>query len=226
MLFLVVIPLWTLVAAARRPRLARAACHTAAKLLAKLTGIRVSVTGLSNLPPVPHVLACNHASYIDSIVLAAALPPEHRYVIVAKREFAQQWIPRLFLKGIEAVFVERFDAKQGVEDVDRVEQAARGGASPLFFPEGTFDRQPGLREFRLGAFLVAARTGVPVVPVGIRGARSILRDGTWFPRFGAVAVAIGAPIVPAGEDWTAAIKLRDQVRADMLRLAGESDRLG
>ena len=105
--------------------------------------------------------------------VAAALPPEHRYVYVVKGELAQQWIPRRFLEGLDAVFVERFDAKQGVEGLAQVEEAVRSGASPVFFPEGTFDRQPGLREFRLGAFLLAARTGVPVVPVGIRGARSI-----------------------------------------------------
>jgi 1-acyl-sn-glycerol-3-phosphate acyltransferase len=77
----------------------------------------------------------------------------------------------------------------------------------------------------MGAFLLAARTGLPVVPVGIRGARSILRDVTWFPRFGAVTVAIGAPVAPAGGDWTDAVRLRDQVRAEILRLSLESDRL-
>jgi 1-acyl-sn-glycerol-3-phosphate acyltransferase len=146
-------------------------------------------------------------------------------VFVAKREFAQRWIPRLFLEGIDAVFVERFEARQGVEDVARVEQAARSGASPVFFPEGTFDRQPGLRPFRLGAFLVAARTALPVVPVGIRGTRSILRDVSWFPRWGAAVVAIGAPIVPAGNDWAGALDLRDRVRAEIVRLSREPERL-
>jgi 1-acyl-sn-glycerol-3-phosphate acyltransferase len=224
-LFLVAIPLWILVASARRPPLARAACHMAARLLSRLTGMRISIAGLQNLPDTAHVLACNHASYVDAIVLGAALPPSHRYVYVAKREFAQQWIPRLFLDGLEAAFVERFDAKQGVEDVVHVEEAARAGASPVFFPEGTFDRQPGLREFRLGAFLVSARTGLPVVPVGIHGARSILREATWFPRLGAATVAIGAPIAPEGNDWAAAVKLRDRVRAEILRLSGEPDRV-
>jgi 1-acyl-sn-glycerol-3-phosphate acyltransferase len=225
MLLLVAIPLWIVVAVARRPPLARSACHMAAKLLSGLTGMRVTVTGVENLPITPHVLASNHASYVDAIVLGVVLPPAHRYAYVAKREFAQRWIPRLFLEGLEAAFVERFDAKQGVEDVARVEEVARHGASPVFFPEGTFDRQPGLREFRLGAFLVSARTGLPVVPVGIHGARSILREATWFPRLGAAAVAIGAPITPEGNDWAAAVKLRDRVRAEILRLSGEPDRV-
>jgi 1-acyl-sn-glycerol-3-phosphate acyltransferase len=172
------------------------------------------------------VLASNHASYVDFILLGVVLPPEHPYVFVAKREFTQRWIPRLFLEGVGAAFVERFDAQKGVEDVERVEQAARSGASPVFFPEGTFDRQPGLREFRLGAFLVAAHVGLPVVPVGIRGARSILRDVSWFPRLGAVAVVFGAPVTPSGGEWADAIALRDRVRAELLSLSGEAERLG
>jgi 1-acyl-sn-glycerol-3-phosphate acyltransferase len=224
-LFVLAVPVWVLVAAARRPRLARAVCHRAAKLLVRLTGIRVTVTGLENLPRTAYVLAANHASYVDFILLGVALPPEQRYVFVAKREFVRQFIPRLFLQGVGVAFVERFDAKQGVEDVERVEEAARSGASPVFFPEGTFDRQPGLREFRLGAFLVAARTGLPAVPVGIRGARSILRDVSWFPRLGVAAVVIGAPIAPSGHEWSDAVELRDRVRAELLALSGEADRL-
>jgi 1-acyl-sn-glycerol-3-phosphate acyltransferase len=171
------------------------------------------------------VLAANHASYIDAIVLGAALPPQHRYAFVAKREFGQRWIPRLFLRGVDAVFVERYDPRQGVEDVGRVEQAARAGASPVFFPEGTFDRRPGLRALHMGAFLVAARTGLPVVPAGLRGTRSILRGEGWFPRSGAVSVAFGTPLAPHGNDWAAAVDLRDRVRAEIMRLSGEPERL-
>jgi 1-acyl-sn-glycerol-3-phosphate acyltransferase len=167
----------------------------------------------------------NHASYIDAIVLVAALPPGHAYVFVAKREFAQRWISRAFLRGLDAVLVERFDARQGVEDLERVEEAARSGASPVFFPEGTFDRRPGLRELRLGAFLLAAHTGLPVLPAGLRGTRSILRGGSWFPRAGAVSISLGRPERAAGSDWAAAVDLRDRVKAEIQRLSGEPERI-
>jgi 1-acyl-sn-glycerol-3-phosphate acyltransferase len=224
-LFLVAIPTWALVSIARRPRVGRTVCHRAARLLAALAGIRVHATGLENLPDRPHLLASNHASYIDAIVLGAVLPPRHAYVFVAKREFAQSWISKLFLRGLDAVLVERIDPRQGVEDVGRVEQAARGGASPVFFPEGTFDRRPGLREFHLGTFLVAARTGLPVVPAGLRGTRSILRGESWFPRSGGVSVSFGAPELPSGSDWAATLDLRDRVKAEIMRLSGEPERL-
>jgi 1-acyl-sn-glycerol-3-phosphate acyltransferase len=224
-LFLVGVPTWALVSFARRPRLGRVVCHRAARLVAALAHIRVHATGLENLPDGPHLIASNHMSYIDAIVLGAVLPPRHPYVFVAKREFAQRWIPRLFLLGIDAVLVERLDPRQGVEDVGRVEQAARAGASPVFFPEGTFDRRPGLREFHLGTFLVAARTGLPVVPAGLRGTRSILRGGSWFPRSGAVSVSFGAAERPTGSDWAATLDLRARIKAEIMRLSGEPERL-
>ena len=52
--------------------------------------------------------------------------------------------------------------------------------------------------FRTGAFQAAAQAGIPVVPVALRGVRSVLRDGTWYLRRAAVSVTIGAPIAPEG----------------------------
>src|SRR5262245_45788462 len=75
----------------------------------------------------------------------------------------------------------------------------------------------------MGAFVVAAQTGVPLVPLVITGTRSILRAGQWFPRRGAISVAIGAPIMPQGGDWTAAIALRDAARAQMLEYCHAPD---
>ncbi len=224
-LLVVAVPTWAVVSFARKPSVGRIACHRAARALAALTRIRIHAAGVENLPHTPHVLAVNHASYVDAIVLSAVLPPEHPYVFVAKREFAQRWISRAFLRGLDAVLVERFDPRQGVEDLDRVEQAAGRGAWPVFFPEGTFDRRPGLRELRLGAFLVAAHTGLPVLPAGLRGTRSILRGGSWFPRAGAVSVSFGEPERPGGSDWAAAVDLRDRVKAEILRLSGEPERI-
>lgn len=99
----------------------------------------------------------------------------------------------------------------------------RAGHSPVFFPEGTFDRKPGLLPFRMGAFVVAAEAGVPVVPVVIRGTRSMLRSDQWFPRRGTISVTLCPPIQPDGNDWAAAIRLRDATRAEILRGCGEPD---
>ena len=67
----------------------------------------------------------------------------------------------------------------------------------------------------------AAEAGAPVAPLALRGTRSVLRDGQWLPRWGAIHVSIGVPRMPTGADWRSAIRLRDSVRAEILRGCGE-----
>jgi 1-acyl-sn-glycerol-3-phosphate acyltransferase len=188
----------------------------------KLAGIPLIVEGLEQLPNSQAcVIVANHASYLDALVLVATLPGNPGYV--AKQELATAFLTRLPLQRLGVEFVERFEAQRGVEDTARVVKAARQGRAMVFFPEGTFGREPGLRPFRMGAFVVAAQANVPVVPVAIRGTRSILRSDQWFIRRGIVHVRIGTPILPSGMDWTAAVTLRDAVRAQLLRHCGEPD---
>ncbi len=193
-----------------------------ARAFAALTGMRLDVRGIENVPDARTcVMVVNHASYLDGILLAAALPQPKSFV--AKSELLGHWVPRIFLRRIGAVFVDRLDAQRGVEDTGRFVEAARAGKSLIVFPEGTFRRMPGLLPFRMGAFVVAAQAGVPVVPVTLRGTRSALRDGTWLFRRSRVSITFSAPIEPAGTGWDAAIRLRDSARAEMLRLCGEPD---
>ena len=154
-------------------------------------------------------------------MLVAALPIEFSFV--AKAELQRQFFPRLFLRRIGVVFVERFDKQRGVADSRRTVQTVQAGRSLAFFPEGTFTRMPGLLPFRMGAFVAAAEAGVPVAPVTIRGNRSLLRADSRFPRRGGIRVIVAAPIHPQGTDWSAAVKLRDDVRTSILQHLGEPD---
>jgi 1-acyl-sn-glycerol-3-phosphate acyltransferase len=110
-----------------------------------------------------------------------------------------------------------------VADARRIAQKVQAGHSLLFFPEGTFTRMPGLLPFHMGAFVAAAEAAAPVVPVTIRGTRSILRAGSWFPHTGTVSVLVGEPVIPEGTDWAAAVKLRDAARRAILRQLAEPD---
>src|SRR6185503_18261045 len=103
------------------------------------------------------VFTFNHASYLDGIVLLAVLPPATRLVV--KGELGQNRFLRRALVRLGALFVERFDAKRGIEDTARLESVVREGGALVIFPEGTNRRIPGLFPFRLGAFQIAARTG-------------------------------------------------------------------
>ncbi len=188
-----------------------------------LAVVRVPVTaaGLDRVPPGGAMLAFNHASYADIIVLAALLPGEPLYV--AKRELAAQLFAGPLLRRLGALFVERYDLTGRLADTEAVTAGARQGRNLVFFPEGTFTRRPGLSAFYLGAFKVAADAGLPIFPGIIRGTRTILRSNQWFPRWAPVDVRVEEAVRPSGTDFTSIVALRDTVRAVILRQCGEPD---
>ncbi|MBM3392396.1 MAG: AMP-binding protein [Betaproteobacteria bacterium] len=215
------VPVWLTVALLRRPVAGRVVAHHAARLAFRAVGIGFAPLPAAGLPGEPHVLVANHASYLDSLLLAAALPP--RYAFIAKGELLGYWVPRLFLRGLGTIFVERYEAARSAGDVDAMVAALRSGQSLAVFPEGTFSREAGLKPFRMGAFVAAARAGVPVAVVGLLGVRAMLRAETWMARHGRPELEIGPLLRADGEDWAAAVRLRDAVRAEMLGLSGEHD---
>jgi len=194
-----------------------------ARSFLRLAGIPVIVRGQENLPAhEPAVLASNHTSYLDAVVLLAQL--DYRgYAFVAKQEFLGHFVMRTLLKGFGTRFVERFDVRASAEDAGTLVDAARGGVSLIVFPEGTLRRTTGLMPFRTGAFRAAAQAGVPIVPIALRGVRSVLRDGTWWPRRAPIAMTICPPVRPAGSDWSASVSLRERVRTEILKHCGEPD---
>ena len=214
---------WLAAWLARGPRSAWQISRAGARTLLKLAGTRLTVQGIEHLPPqgTACVFAVNHASYLDGIVLVAALPAQLSFV--AKRELENHFVTRSYLRSIGAQFIERFDLQRGLEDTERLLALIRNGQPLGFFPEGTFRRMPGLLPFRMGAFVTAAQAGVPLIPVALRGTRSILREGHWLPRRGALYVTIGAPLAPQGSDWNAAIALRAAARREILLHLREPD---
>ena len=202
----------------RRRRAARAwaRCALAA------SGIHVRVEGLERLPAAnAAVVVANHASYADSVLLTAALPPRFGYA--AKRELATAALVGALLRRLGTVFVERVDAAGGIEDTAALEAHARAGEPLVVFPEGTFRRAPGLLPFKLGAFVVAAHTGAPIIPVALAGTRSLLRAGEWLPRRCEIVITIGTPITSMEHGWDAALALRDAARRAILASVSEPD---
>jgi 1-acyl-sn-glycerol-3-phosphate acyltransferase len=200
-----------------------------ARSLARVCAIPISVHGLENLPPPERgcIVVVNHASYLDGYVLVATLP--HPVSFIAKTEFQRARVLGSFLRRIGCTFVERFDRQQGIADARRLVEAARAGKWLAFFPEGTFTRAPGLLPFRLGAFNAAAEAQVPLIPITLHGTRSVLRDGSWFPRRGPIGVTVGPPLDAAAlaaevrDNWSLALRLRDAARAEILRNSHEPD---
>ena len=212
----------------------RRAARSWAKGALALSAIRVRTEGLEHLGAIPSgnpsedlpqrsavLVVANHASYVDSILLTAVLPPRFGYA--AMRELANAALLGAPLRRLGAVFVERTDAAGAALDTQVLEAHARAGERLVIFPEGGFRRAPGLLPFKLGAFVVAAHTGAPIIPVALAGTRSLLRSGEWLPRRGEIVITVGAPIVSAEHDWRAALALRAAARSAILASVAEPD---
>ncbi len=201
---------------------ARHVWRACARGAVRMAGLDVAVEGLDRIQAAgPVVVVANHASYVDGLLFYALLPA--RFTFAAKEGYRRNPITRIAFEKAGAFFVERFDAARGVEDTHELSGLAKSGAALGIFPEGTFTRTPGLGPFRMGAFVIAAEAGVPVVPAAFQGSRSVLRAGEWIVRRSPIRVVFGVPIAPEGTGWSAAVKLRDAARAEILRHCGEPD---
>jgi 1-acyl-sn-glycerol-3-phosphate acyltransferase len=175
----------------RRRRLA----SNAARVFLRLAGMPLTVVGLARLPAVPCIVVANHCSYLDGVVFIAALPPRFGFVI--KREMASVPLASFLLHRIGSQFMARDQAGQTTQDARRVMRSAESGQSLMFFPEGTFNEEPGLLKFHLGAFATAQRAGCPVVPAIIHGTRVALSPRGGLPRPGPLRIEILQPLTPA-----------------------------
>ena len=222
--------------AARRPRFGFACARAVGRIVFRLAGVRLTVEGAEHfVRDGAFVIASNHTSYLDGLVLAAALPRPVRFV--AKAELRDHLLARWFLDGIGTLYVDRFDVARSVAHAGGLSEVLRAGEGILVFAEGTLHRMPGLLPFQTGGFMAAVKAQAPAVPVVLRGTRSLMRNGTWFPRRVPIHVRIGPPSTapapglppavgahaPERSDWSRAIELRDTVRAWMLAHCGEPD---
>ncbi|HVY66544.1 MAG TPA: lysophospholipid acyltransferase family protein [Gammaproteobacteria bacterium] len=171
----------------RRRNIAR----NASKMFFASIGSPIRVEG-GEIRHYPCVIVANHASYLDGIILTAALPAGFTYLI--KQQMTQVPVVGYILRRLGSAFVDRTDPRDRHRIARTLVGQARQGAALGFFPEGTFDASPGLKPFQLGAFSAAARAKLPVVPVVIYGAREKLPAGRVLPAPGPLRIRICDPL--------------------------------
>ena len=197
--------------------------HLAAKWVIRACGISFSVSALPDIDSgPPHLIVANHASYVDSVFLVALFARPHRFI--AKGELARAPLLGAWLRKLGTVFIDRSAPLEGA--IERIRVSLDSQADSLaVFPEGTFTNLTGLAPFHMGAFQLAAATGMAVVPVALRGTRSVLRDGQRLLRRSPVRATVGSPVAifPGEDSFAAAVRLRDAARSHILRYCGEPD---
>ncbi len=165
----------------------------------RLAGVRVEVRGAEILARNrPAVLAANHTSAMDIYAVCANVPVPYR--MVAKAELFR--IPLFGAALLRAGFVplQRRPSRKDLQAIERVREDLAKGAIVCFFPEGTRSPDGRLRPFKTGAFVLAIREGIPVIPVAIHGAYRVQRRGSLLIRPATIVFEVLPPIPTAGRE--------------------------
>ncbi len=190
----------------------------AAGLLAA-SGVRlVTRRGAGPDPAASCVYLANHQSLFDIPALLRAVPGRFRFV--AKQSLFRIPVFGWALRAAGFVSVDRDDRAAARQSLAAAEVGLRAGGSILLFPEGTRSTGETLLPFKRGGFLLALRTGLPVVPVGIRGTRAVQPRGRYSIQPGVVEVRFGAPIDVTRYGIRRKQELIAEVRRQLAELAG------
>ena len=222
----VLLPLWLLVSFTRDPKRAAQFVHGGARWMLRAARVPIQLQGGEILDQLaksgPWIFAPNHASYLDTLVTLAYLPPNVRFVM--KGEVRNMpFISSLAARTGQLSF-DRSDPQARIRQSEEVNAALKNGESIVIYPEGTFTSMAGIRPFQLGAFKSAVDTQRPICPVSLHGTREILRDKTILPRRGKITVTFGPLVSPdpaAGDDWHEIVRLRDATRQAIALNSGE-----
>ncbi|MBK6942123.1 MAG: 1-acyl-sn-glycerol-3-phosphate acyltransferase [Planctomycetes bacterium] len=153
---------------------------------------RLSVRGLEHLPKSGAViLAPNHCSLLDPLVLQSALP--RRIVFLMTLAWYRRRLLRPFFVLMRAIAVRDDGGNRGA--MSAAAAALEHGAALGIFPEGRISADGTLRGFQAGAAVLAIRQRVPVVPVRIVGTFAALKKGARIPRPARVSIVLGPALV-------------------------------
>jgi len=164
------------------------------------------------------IFMANHESALDILALFLAVPQDLKFV--AKSSLFSIPILGWSMRLAGFVPVDRAHPEKARAALGGIAKRLKKGDSILVFPEGTRSRDGVLGTFKKAGFLLALKSGLPIVPVGISGARAILRRGDFRLHAGLVTVKVGEPIATAGLGVSHRAELMARTREEILRLRG------
>jgi 1-acyl-sn-glycerol-3-phosphate acyltransferase len=190
---------------------------------------RVKVQGLENVPATGgFLLASNHLSFIDSLVIPVLVP--RRVAFLAKAEYFEGRgvrgpLTRAWFVALGAVPVRRGSHGEAMASLQVALQVLRDGDGFGIYPEGTRSRDGRLHRGRTGVAWLALASGAPVVPVGVIGTVRVQPVGARVPRISPVTVRFGRPLVPDAYHrlpaGAARRRMTDDVMAAIAELSGQ-----
>lgn len=168
-----------------------------ASRLMRLAGVKVHVQGKENIPEGgPCVFVSNHQGNFDIPVLLTSLDKPHGFI--AKVETKKIPLVSTWMQFLHCLFLDRKDARSAVASLNGGIETLKEGHSLIIFPEGTRSRGTEMGEFKLGAFSIAAKAKVPVVPIRLEGSYKAMEANNMFIKPADVYVKILPAIATEG----------------------------
>lgn len=162
------------------------------RLSLKVCGVEVRTKGLEKIDRNrSYIFVTNHASMFDIPAIMSVLP---RVRILFKKELSYVPLWGWALKWGHHIMVDRAKGAEAMKSLDRAAEAIKTGGSVILFAEGTRTRDGKLLPFKRGAFTLAAKSGVPVVPIAINGSFKILPKSSLDIRPSPIELVMESPI--------------------------------
>lgn len=178
--------------------------------LLHINGIKVNIiNNLEEKDKSPLIYISNHSSLFDIPIVITAC--QDNIAIMYKKELEKIPIFGWCLKISPFIAVKREDPKSSMKSLEEAIKAVQGKYSVLIFPEGTRSEDGAIGEFKRGAFMLASRSGKPILPVVIIGSNKVLPKGLKAINSGEVKVIFTKIIQP----------LKDSNRANEIALMNE-----
>ncbi len=183
----------------------------------KAYGIKVHKEGFENISEPPYIFMCNHQSTLDIFALLSSLRLPFKWI--AKKELFSVPFLGWALKSGRNISLDRENPRKGLKAMNEAAGRIKDGMNVVIFPEGTWSTDGNLLPFKKGAFSLALRTGVPIIPVGISGTRKLQPGDCFVPREkGQVHIKIGEPVYITKGGNSAKVQLMHEVRSRIERL--------
>lgn len=179
------------------------ALHTVVPPVAKVLW-RPTITGVHHVPTTgPVILASNHLSFADSVVLPIVVP--RKVVFLAKSDYftgpgLKGRMSKAWFEGLGMLPVDRDDTAAAMQSLQTASDVLGRGEAFGIYPEGTRSRDGRLYRGRTGVAHLALTTGAPVVPVGLVGTEDLQPIGARFPRLVPVSVSFG-PLIRTADEY-------------------------
>ncbi len=173
---------------------------------------KITVTGTEKLDPdQSYIYMPNHQSNADIPLLLGRLPVQFRWL--AKAELFKIPVFGRAMRGVGYISIDRSNRKLALESLERAATTIRNGTSVMIFPEGTRSRNGRILPFKKGGFILSVDSGVPIVPIIIRGTHKYMPKGHFSIRPALITMEILDPVETTGYNRKTKNELLEKIRS-------------